>query len=172
MRPPGTRPHRGLHPFAAGSQARLPQAASRFGLALERAAQLLRRPGLRGVRRILQELSDDGAPNLRVRAALHLRRRRHCILVDDHVIDRPPGGRTRRRSDTLLAGDEEPAARVSGTDLRAVEQLWVLGNQRLELVLGGKRRLIERLGLAVTGRCVDAFGHASLRTRQFRCGAA
>ena len=71
-------------------------AASRFGLALERAAQLLRRPGLRGVRRVLQELSDDGAANLRVRATLHLRQRRHRILVDDQVIDihltETPGG--------------------------------------------------------------------------------
>ena len=33
-------------------------AASRFGLALVRTAQFLRRPGLRGVRRVLQELSD------------------------------------------------------------------------------------------------------------------
>ena len=78
-------------------------AAPRFGLVRERSAQLLRRPGLRGVRRILQELSDDRARNLRVRAALHLRQRRHRILVDDQVIDRPPGGFTRRRSDALLA---------------------------------------------------------------------
>ena len=135
-------------------------AASRFGVALERAAQLLlRRPGLRGVRRVLQELSDGGAPNLRVRAALHLRQRRYRILVDDQVIDPPPGGLTRRRSDALLAGDEDPATRVSGTGLLAVEQFRGLGNQRLELVLGGKRRFFERFELAVTGRCVDAFGH-------------
>ena len=67
----------------------------------------------------LQELSDDGAPSLRVRATLHLRQRRHRILVDDQVIDRPPGGFTRRRSDALLAGDEDPAARVSGTKMQA-----------------------------------------------------
>ena len=136
-------------------------AASRFGVALERAAQLLRRPGLRGVRRVLQELSDGGAPNLRVRAALHLRQRRHRILVDDQVIDRPPGGLTRRRSDALLAGDEDPATRVAGTGLLAVEQYRGLGNQRLELVLGGKSRLFDRRELAVAGRCVDAFGHGA-----------
>ena len=136
-------------------------AASRFGVALERAAQLLRRPGLRGVRRVLQELSDGGAANLGVRAALHLRQRGHRILVDDQVIDRPPGGLTRRRSDALLAGDEDPAARISGTDLLAVEQFRVLGNQRLELGLGGKRRLFERFELAVTGRRVGAFRHGA-----------
>ena len=147
-------------------------AASHFGLALERAAQLLRRPGLRGVRRVLQELSNDGAPNLRVRSALHRRQRRHRILVDDQVIDCPPGGLTRRRSDALLASDEDPAAGVSGTDLLAVEQFRGLGDQRLEFVLGGERRLFECLELAVTGRCASAFGHASLRTCRFRCGAA
>ena len=78
-------------------------AASRFDLALERAAQLLRGPGLGGVRRVLQELPDDGAANLRIRAALHLRQRRHRILVDDQVIDRPPRALTRRRSNALLA---------------------------------------------------------------------
>ena len=140
-------------------------AASRFGLALERDAQLRRRPGLRGVRRILQKLSDDRAPNLGVRAALHLRQRRHRILVDNQVIDRPPGGFTRRRSDALLAGDEDPAARISGTNLLAVEQFRMLGNQRLELVSGGKRRLFERLELAVTGRRVDAFGHDAFLAR-------
>ena len=39
---------------------------------------------------LLQEVSDDGAPNLQVRAAFHRRRRRYRILVDDQVIDRPP----------------------------------------------------------------------------------
>ena len=50
---------------------------------------------------LLQEVSDYGAPNLQVRAAFHRRQRRYRILVDDQVIDRPPGGLARRRSDAL-----------------------------------------------------------------------
>ena len=38
--------------------------------------------------RLLQEVSDYGAPNLQVRAAFHRRQRRYRILVDDQVIDR------------------------------------------------------------------------------------
>ena len=41
-------------------------AASCFGLALEHVTQLIPRPGLRGVRRVLQELPDNRAANLRV----------------------------------------------------------------------------------------------------------
>ena len=50
---------------------------------------------------LLQEVSDDGAPNLQVRAAFYRRQHRYRILVDDQVIDRPPGGLARRRSDAL-----------------------------------------------------------------------
>ena len=118
-------------PSGQGRELGLRVAAARFGLAHARFAQLLRRPSLRGVRRVLKELSDNGAANLRVRAARHLRQGQHCVLVDDQVIDRPPGGFTGQRSDALLAGDEAPAPRVSGANLLAVELLRVLGNERL-----------------------------------------
>ena len=43
-----------------------------------------------------------------------------------------------------------------------VEQFRMLGNQRLELVLLGKRHPFERIELAATGRRADAFGHGVL----------
>ena len=134
-------------------------AAPRFGLPLECVAQLLRRPGLRGMRRILEQLSDDRASYLGVRASLHLRQGRHRILIDDQVIDRPPGGFARSRSNALFAGDEDPAARVAGSDLLSVEQFRMLGDQGLELGLGRELRLFERFEIAVISRRVDAFGH-------------
>ena len=79
---------------------------------------------------LLQEVSDYGAPNLQVRAAFHRRQRRYRILVDDQVIDRPPGGLARRQSDALssLSAGRQRRFRRLDKDYRSLPERAGLDN--------------------------------------------
>ena len=112
------------------------------------------------MRRVLQHLADDGPADLGIRGALHLDQGRYRVLVDDQVIDRPAAARSRRLGDPLLAGDENPAAGVVGLDLLPVEQLGVIGDQRLEIILRREGLLLEGFEASVLASRVNPFSHA------------
>ena len=84
-------------------------AAARFKIGLDPFS----RPVDDCVRRVVEHLAHDLPSDAGIGAALHLDKRRHRILVDEEMIERPPRLATLGIRDASLAVDEEPAARLA-----------------------------------------------------------
>ena len=103
-----------------------------------------------------------GAAEFAIRAALHLGQRRHRVLVNNQMVQRPPRATIRRIRDPLFARDQNPAPRIARTNLLTIQQLRMLGNQRLKLVLGRERLLLQRLEPSPLISGVYPLGHVAL----------
>ena len=90
------------------------------------------RPVRDDVGRVVEHLADDLAADAGVGAALHLDERRDRVLVDEEVVERPPGPAALGIGDAGLAGDEEPAARLARSHLVAGEEVRVVREELLE----------------------------------------
>ena len=121
----------------------------------ERCPEALDRPVHDRVRGVVEHLADDLAPDARVATSLDLDQRRHRVLVEEQVIDRPAASAVLLGRQGGFATDEQPSPRRP-THLVACEQARVLGEERLEEVLG-----VVRLSIISTscsrpgsGRCL------------------
>ena len=128
--------------------------AARRAARLEQRPKLIHRPVTGPVRGVLEQLPDHLAPDARVRAALDLDERRHRVLIDEQVVEAPAAAGALLIGDPHLAREQDPSPRRV-TDLVSGQQAGMLGEQRLEDVLGRVRRLRERDELAVPAQ-VDA----------------
>jgi hypothetical protein len=98
--------------------------------------QLLERPVNDAIRGVVQHLPDDLPTDACVRAALDLDERRHGVLVEEQVVDRPAAGRVLVVGERSLAANKYPAARRIVAMLVTSEQAGELRDQRLENILG------------------------------------
>jgi hypothetical protein len=93
---------------------------------------------------IVEHLTDDLATDPRVRAPLDLDERRHAILIEEQVIERPPSWPTRLWGDRLFTVDEEKSARVRAVHLIARQQRGEAREQILKVVFRGETRRLHR----------------------------
>jgi hypothetical protein len=98
-------------------------------------AQLPHRPVDDRVRRVVDQLPDNLAPESRVRASLHLDERWHTVLIEEDVVDRPPSCSLLRVGHARFALDQDPTPCVAAGELIAGEQIGELGEKLLQNVL-------------------------------------
>ena len=77
------------------------------------------------------------------------------------MVDRPAVVSPGPFSDALLARDQNPAQRVVGPHLLAVEQFGIVRNQLLKLVFTVERLFLERLEPCLAPS-VNPLGHSSI----------
>jgi len=106
----------------------------------EACPQLVDGPVQDRIGRVVEHLPHHLAADARVGAALDLDQRRHAVLVEEEMVDRPAPARALFGGDALLARHQHEAARHLRVDLVARQQFREGGEQALEVILRGEAR--------------------------------
>ncbi|UEM03344.1 hypothetical protein JL101_025805 [Skermanella rosea] len=129
---------------------------------LELELQLVHRPIDDSIGGIVQHLGDHFPPAPGVGGALYLDQRRHGVLVDEQVVERPTSFTAVFARHRLLARDEKPAPRVVGVDLIAGDEAGVCSQQALEQIFGSVGSRPHFSEAAVVPDEIDAVAHGVL----------
>src|SRR6185437_8304612 len=131
---------------------------------LEYSPQFFDRPVHDRVRRVVEHLADDLTADPSVRASLHLDERRHGVLIQEEMINRPTPTAILFRRQRRLSADQQPSPSCPARKLITGQEIWELRDQRLENVLGMVRRLDHSQKLVLAAQQEDVSAHAwSLR---------
>jgi hypothetical protein len=132
-----------------------------FALALARKqlAHLLKRPVHDAVGGVVEHLPDDRPADPGIGASLNLDERRHSILVEEQMVDRPAAACVLVVRDRRLAADQQPAARRVPRVLVPRQQTRKLLDQLLQHLLGLVRGLDHLHKLVIATQEKDSTAH-------------